>query len=46
METLKQEDLQIIYRFMLMPSTSPMLTIRAVNQPPAFSTHTPPVPAV
>lgn len=30
-ETLRQEDVQMIYRFVLMPSSSPVLTFRPVS---------------
>ncbi|GAB1299456.1 Steroid 11-beta-monooxygenase [Apodemus speciosus] len=31
-ETLRQEDVQMVYRFVLMPRSSPVLTFRPVNQ--------------
>lgn len=30
-ETLRQEDVQMVYRFVLMPSSSPVLTFRPVS---------------
>ncbi|KAL6081335.1 hypothetical protein STEG23_037616, partial [Scotinomys teguina] len=30
-ETLRQEDVQMVYRFVLMPSSSPLLTFRPVS---------------
>ena len=31
-ETLRQEDVQMVYRFVLMPRSSPVLTFRPVSQ--------------
>lgn len=30
-ETLRQEDVQMVYRFVLMPSSSPVLTFRPIS---------------
>ena len=33
-ETLRQEDVQMVYHFVLMPSSSPVLTFRPVSSSP------------